>query len=304
MLNPTSPVTVNLTGTPGVDGVDGAGYDFPFIDDPESPLTQPLTPSFPTPHSDGRVEWAYSPTWIYNIYGKVGAYKVGDYVRLGDTRYPGSYMFGTIGEITGAGTSEEAMTIAIQESSGPSFSIFNETRTVSLAVRSNPGYSFPLQPVNFLRPPTPAPMNPIWPNFDIYETWEYIANELEWFGSVGDYKVGDYVRMYDLTHAPGAYLLGYVLQVYNRNLEGERLIISVTGNVGDYEDFYGSFNSDTRRVALEPIPGPAGNNGVDGVDGVDGPGVPIGGTAGQILTKVDGTDFNTTWSDIIDGGTA
>jgi hypothetical protein len=187
-------------------------------------------------------------------------------------------MFGTIGEITGAGTSEEAMTIAIQDSSGPSFSIFNETRTVSLAVRSNPGYSFPLQPVNF-SPffwPTPAPMNPIWPNFDMYETWEDIANELQWFGSVGDYKVGDYVRMYDLTHAPGAYLLGYVLQVYNRNLEGERLVISVTGNVGDYEDFYGSFNSDTRRVALEPIPGPAGNNGVDGVDGAAGAEGPTG----------------------------
>jgi hypothetical protein len=254
MLNPTSPVTVNLTGTPGAVGAVGAGYDFPFIES-TPPLAQPVAPLWPTPHSDGRVEWAYFPTWISNIYGKVGAYKVGDYVRIGDTLSPGSYMFGTIGEIWAAGTSEEAMTIAIQDSSGPSFSIYNETRTVSLAVRSNPGYSFPLQPVNFLRPPTPPPINPYWPNFSADETWEDVAeyNELQWFGSVGDYKVGDYVRMYDLTHAPGAYLLGYVLQVNNRNLEGENLVISVTGNVGDYEDFYGSFNSDTRRVSLEPV---------------------------------------------------
>jgi hypothetical protein len=30
--------------------------------------------------------------------------------------------------------------------------------------------------------------------------------------------------------------------------------------------------------------------------GPAGPGVPIGGTAGQILSKVDGTDYNTVWT--------
>jgi hypothetical protein len=48
-------------------------------------------------------------------------------------------------------------------------------------------------------------------------------------------------------------------------------------------------------------PGPAGADGIDGTDGTDGTdgadgaGVATGGTAGQMLTKVDGVDFNTAW---------
>ena len=30
--------------------------------------------------------------------------------------------------------------------------------------------------------------------------------------------------------------------------------------------------------------------------GTPGPGVPVGGTAGQVLTKIDATDFNTQWA--------
>jgi hypothetical protein len=36
---------------------------------------------------------------------------------------------------------------------------------------------------------------------------------------------------------------------------------------------------------------------IAGTDGTDGAGVPVGGTAGQILSKVDGTDYNTVWAD-------
>lgn len=45
--------------------------------------------------------------------------------------------------------------------------------------------------------------------------------------------------------------------------------------------------------------GPAGTAGAKGDQGDQGPageGVPTGGTAGQVLTKVDGTDYNTQWS--------
>lgn len=52
----------------------------------------------------------------------------------------------------------------------------------------------------------------------------------------------------------------------------------------------------------------AGGDGEDGQDGQDGQGVPTGGTAGQVLSKVDGTDFNTAWTDapqsLPTGGTA
>ncbi len=45
-------------------------------------------------------------------------------------------------------------------------------------------------------------------------------------------------------------------------------------------------------------PGPAGADGApgaDGADGANGVGVPAGGTAGQVLSKIDGTDYNTQW---------
>jgi len=37
------------------------------------------------------------------------------------------------------------------------------------------------------------------------------------------------------------------------------------------------------------VPGPQGDAGADGE------GVAVGGTAGQVLAKIDGTDFNTEW---------
>lgn len=46
-----------------------------------------------------------------------------------------------------------------------------------------------------------------------------------------------------------------------------------------------------------PSPGPAGPTGATGPAGTDGEGVPIGGTLGQVLSKIDGTDYNTEWRD-------
>ena len=37
--------------------------------------------------------------------------------------------------------------------------------------------------------------------------------------------------------------------------------------------------------------------GPEGPPGPSGPGVAIGGTAGQVLSKIDATDFNTQWVD-------
>ena len=44
-------------------------------------------------------------------------------------------------------------------------------------------------------------------------------------------------------------------------------------------------------------PGTPGTSGTSGTSGTTGAGVAIGGTAGQILSKVDGVDYNTTWID-------
>ena len=48
--------------------------------------------------------------------------------------------------------------------------------------------------------------------------------------------------------------------------------------------------------------GPQGPEGPEGQQGMAGPGVPVGGTAGQVLTKVDGTDYNAEWKDPTGGG--
>lgn len=45
------------------------------------------------------------------------------------------------------------------------------------------------------------------------------------------------------------------------------------------------------------VPGPPGDPGLPGEPGADGVGVATGGTAGQVLAKIDGTDFNTEWVD-------
>ncbi len=42
-------------------------------------------------------------------------------------------------------------------------------------------------------------------------------------------------------------------------------------------------------------PGPMGPTGPAGADGENGVGVPPGGSAGEILAKIDGTDYNTEW---------
>jgi Domain of unknown function (DUF4082) len=58
-------------------------------------------------------------------------------------------------------------------------------------------------------------------------------------------------------------------------------------------------------------PGPTGPPGAPGADGAPGaagatgppgPGVVAGGSAGQALTKVDGTDYNTQWTTVAAGG--
>ena len=46
---------------------------------------------------------------------------------------------------------------------------------------------------------------------------------------------------------------------------------------------------------IQGIQGPVGPVGSAGTNGTNGVGVPTGGTAGQVLAKVNGTDYNTQW---------
>jgi hypothetical protein len=44
------------------------------------------------------------------------------------------------------------------------------------------------------------------------------------------------------------------------------------------------------------VPGPAGATGAAGTNGTNGVGVPTGGTAGQVLSKINSTNYNTQWT--------
>jgi len=48
--------------------------------------------------------------------------------------------------------------------------------------------------------------------------------------------------------------------------------------------------------------GETGNTGATGATGPAGTGVPVGGTAGQVLAKIDSTDYNTQWVNQTGGG--
>ena len=65
------------------------------------------------------------------------------------------------------------------------------------------------------------------------------------------------------------------------------------------------------KTSGSSIPGPAGPMGSQGLTGPQGPagtpgangqGVPVGGTTGQVLAKVDATDYNTQWVTPSTGG--
>lgn len=47
---------------------------------------------------------------------------------------------------------------------------------------------------------------------------------------------------------------------------------------------------------IQGVQGDPGVDGADGAQGPAGPGVAVGGTANQVLTKIDGVDFNTQWT--------
>ena len=72
----------------------------------------------------------------------------------------------------------------------------------------------------------------------------------------------------------------------NTGLTGDQGIQGIQGDTGEKGDT-----------------GAKGDTGDTGATGTDGEGVPTGGTADQVLTKIDGTNYNTEWQDAGGGGT-
>lgn len=59
----------------------------------------------------------------------------------------------------------------------------------------------------------------------------------------------------------------------------------------------GTLPTDDTKWMLIAEKGDTGATGSTGSAGSDGVGVPTGGTAGQVLAKIDNTNFNTEWVD-------
>lgn len=81
---------------------------------------------------------------------------------------------------------------------------------------------------------------------------------------------------------------------------GAQGIQGVKGDTGDTgpagADGVDGADGATGDTGPQGIQGPPGDTGATGATGSTGPGVATGGTAGQVLAKVDSTDFNTTWA--------
>lgn len=81
---------------------------------------------------------------------------------------------------------------------------------------------------------------------------------------------------------------------------GDVIIVAWRANVAmTYIAYEGRTTGTLGAYIVGGNPGP---EGPPGEDGADGEGVPTGGTAGQILTKDSGTDFDTSWQDAPSGG--
>ena len=57
----------------------------------------------------------------------------------------------------------------------------------------------------------------------------------------------------------------------------------------------GAWGSGTALRGVDGVDGINGTNGTNGANGTNGVGVPAGGAAGQVLAKVNGTNYNTGW---------
>lgn len=57
-------------------------------------------------------------------------------------------------------------------------------------------------------------------------------------------------------------------------------------------------------TGLQGVKGDTGTQGVKGDTGAAGPGVPVGGTSGQVLTKNSATNYDTTWKTPSTGGSS
>ena len=86
----------------------------------------------------------------------------------------------------------------------------------------------------------------------------------------------------------------------DQGIQGETGLQGLNGDKGDQGEV-GPAGSTGATGPMGPM-GATGAQGSKGDKGDAGQGVPTGGTTGQVLAKIDGTDFNTQWVTLSTGG--
>jgi hypothetical protein len=176
-----------MSGMDGAPGADGAGYGFePYPGGP------PITPySFSALNIGDSID----------VFGRIGAYKVGDRVRItgvdsSDTPIP-AYIIGTINGLNPTGDYLESVSVTIEEV-GNGFGIEYITLTTMSITGGGVGYAFEL--LDGQIPPTPYA-------FDEFA----VGGQIDVFGRIGAYKVGDRVRISNpADYGSNAYVIGTI----------------------------------------------------------------------------------------------
>jgi hypothetical protein len=98
----------------------------------------------------------------------------------------------------------------------------------------------------------------------------------------------------------GAFVAGMRIRAIHTDtpsiwLEGFANVASGTTIIITADKVSGSGTHNTWKFAVAGEIGATGSTGATGAAGTNGQGVPVGGTANQVLAKIDGTDYNTNW---------
>jgi hypothetical protein len=203
-----------LDGAPGMDGEDGLpglGYGFDY------------DPSYPSQPIINFTDGSLYVGGVYEFYGKLGAYKIDDYVRVYLDNSSDTYLEGKISSAYIG--SYESISLIVHSWSNPNGYVSSGGYGVTVRVigRIGAGYNFDRYVENY--PPVSGLTFNDW-------QWTTPTTELLLYGRIGAYKVGDYVKVTakDSTTEvlyPNTYFKGYITELSDVGTSLENMTVTV-----------------------------------------------------------------------------
>jgi hypothetical protein len=216
---PMGPAGYNgMDGVNGVNGMDGApGLGYGFEQDPGQPSQQVIN------FTDGSLYLG----GVYSFFGKIGAYKAGDYVRINLDGLTDTYLEGRIYSTTPGAWyyPYDSIAIVVHSWFAPSGYVSSGGYPVTMNIigKSGAGYNFGPYVENSM--PVPGV------NLTASQ-WTTPTTELPLYGRLGAYKVGDYVKATakDSTTEvlyPNTYFKGYITELADVGTAYENMVVTV-----------------------------------------------------------------------------